>query len=272
MLKIGDFSKLSRISIRMLRYFDEKDLLKPFKIDDMTSYRYYHESQLTTACTIIALQQMGFSIAIISEILSYESNPKKLEEFFSEQKNIITENYQNSLRQLQLLETSLNQIRKDEYKMKYSVILKDFPTMKVASLRQIIPSYQDEGMLWQQLMPVLTNKNVSYPNPYYSLAIFHDKEYKEDNVDVEIQVSIEGNYSDEGNVHFKERPSILVASVTFKGNYDQVSFVNETVAHWVSDNNYIFDGPMFNIYHVSPATESNPDNWVTECCFPVRKK
>lgn len=141
MLKIGDFSKLSRISIRMLRYFDEKGLLKPYEIDNLTGYRYYHESQLTTASTIVALQKMGFSIAVISEILNCESDPEKLEEFFTEQKNIINENYQNSLRQLQLLETSLSQIRKDEYKMKYSVILKELPKMKVASIRQIIPSY-----------------------------------------------------------------------------------------------------------------------------------
>lgn len=272
MLKIGDFSKLSRIGIRMLRYFDEKGLLKPYEIDNLTGYRYYHESQLTTASTIVALQKMGFSISVISEILNCESDPEKLEEFFTEQKNIINENYQNSLRQLQLLETSLSQIRKDEYKMKYSVILKELPKMKVASIRQFIPSYEDEAILWHQLMPVLTNKKVSYPNPCYSSAIFHDKEHKESNVDVEIQIAVDRDYSNEGDIIFKERPEILVASVTFKGHYNQIHLVNETVAHWLSNNNYIFDGPMFNIYHVIPATENNPDNWITECCFPVRER
>lgn len=121
-------------------------------------------------------------------------------------------------------------------------------------------------------MPVLTNKKVSYPNPCYSSAIFHDKEHKESNVDVEIQIAVDRDYSNEGDIIFKERPEILVASVTFKGHYNQIHLVNETVAHWLSNNNYIFDGPMFNIYHVSPATENNPDNWITECCFPVRER
>ena len=49
MLKIGEFSKLSRISVRMLRHYDEIGLLKPAEIDRFTDYRYYREDQLPTA-------------------------------------------------------------------------------------------------------------------------------------------------------------------------------------------------------------------------------
>ena len=41
MLKIGDFSKLSRVSIRMLRHYDELGVLRPVKIDPDSGYRYY---------------------------------------------------------------------------------------------------------------------------------------------------------------------------------------------------------------------------------------
>ena len=61
MLKIGEFSKLSRISVRMLRHYDEIGLLKPAEIDRFTDYRYYREDQLPTACRIAALKEMGFS-------------------------------------------------------------------------------------------------------------------------------------------------------------------------------------------------------------------
>ena len=49
MLRIGDFSKLSRVSIRMLRYYDEIGLLRPVKIDPESGYRYYNENQLPIA-------------------------------------------------------------------------------------------------------------------------------------------------------------------------------------------------------------------------------
>lgn len=60
MLKIGDFSKLSRISIRMLRHYDELGLLVPKSKDDFTGYRYYAEEQLTIAGRIAALR--GYEI------------------------------------------------------------------------------------------------------------------------------------------------------------------------------------------------------------------
>ena len=43
----------------------------------------------------------------------------------------------------------------------------------------------------------------------------------------------------------------------------------EEVAQWVEENNFQMQGPMFNIYHVSPAMDQNPDNWVTEVCVPL---
>lgn len=46
MLKIGEFSKLSRISIRMLRYYDDIGLIKPYFIDPVNGYRYYQEESL----------------------------------------------------------------------------------------------------------------------------------------------------------------------------------------------------------------------------------
>ena len=45
MLKIGEFSKLSRVSDRMLRHYDEIGLLKPAEIDRFTDYRYYREDK-----------------------------------------------------------------------------------------------------------------------------------------------------------------------------------------------------------------------------------
>ncbi|MDF2888384.1 MAG: MerR family transcriptional regulator, partial [Lacrimispora sp.] len=52
MLKIGDFSKLSRISIRMLRHYDEIGLMTPRSTDHFTGYRYYSEDQLLKAVRI----------------------------------------------------------------------------------------------------------------------------------------------------------------------------------------------------------------------------
>jgi DNA-binding transcriptional MerR regulator len=67
MLKIGDFSRLSRVSVRMLRYYDDAGLVKPKKIDEFTWYRYYSESQLPAMWKINTLKDMGFGVAAIRE-------------------------------------------------------------------------------------------------------------------------------------------------------------------------------------------------------------
>ena len=82
MLKIGEFSKLSRVSVRMLRHYDEIGLLKPAETDRFTDYRYYTEDQLPTAGRIAALKDMGFSLADIVRILEVYDDREKLEQFF----------------------------------------------------------------------------------------------------------------------------------------------------------------------------------------------
>ena len=64
---------------------------------------------------------------------------------------------------------------------------------------------------------------------------------------------------------------MLVASTTYKGPYEQMTEVNEAVARWVRDNGYEFAGAAFNIYHVSPHEASNPEEYVTEVCYPIAK-
>lgn len=272
MLKIGDFSKLSRISIRMLRHYDEIDLLVPKSTDSFTGYRYYAEDQLPVAGQINSLKDMGFGLSAIGEILESYDNPQKLAEFLRVKQAEIIAEAEEAAHRLLLLETAIDRLRKDGTAMSYNVTLKTLPERYVASVRQVISSYEQEGMLWQILMKETAPLNLQDGEPCYTSAIFHDKEYKESNVDVEVQKSVRGSYPNTQNVMFKTEPPVLIASATYKGSYEKMDKVNEAVANWVQDNRYNFNGPAFNIYHVSPHETQNPEEWVTEVCYPVKKK
>ena len=102
------------------------------------------------------------------------------------------------------------------------------------------------------------------------MAIYHDKEYKEADVDVELQSTVYGTYENKGDLIFKKASAQKVASVTFTGPYQQMSTVTEEAARWIEDQGLEMNGSMFNIYHVSPAQDPNPDNCVTEACFPIK--
>ena len=83
MLKIGEFSKLSRVSIRMLRHYDDIGLLKPAETDDFTGYRYYREDQLIVISRITALKDMGFALVDIVRILEVYDDKNKLDTFLT---------------------------------------------------------------------------------------------------------------------------------------------------------------------------------------------
>jgi DNA-binding transcriptional MerR regulator len=256
----------------MLRHYNEIGLLMPDSVDDFTGYRYYSAAQLPLANRIGALKDMGFSLAAITEILKEYDNPEALKKFLTLKYAEIKEQAENVNRQMVLLESTIKRIGKDNNIMKYDVILKEMPQRYVASVRKIIPNYECEGLLWKQFSEESTPLNLKAANPENCIAIFHDPAHVNADVDVEIQMSVIGKYKDTENVKFKTVPPIPMVSVTFNGGYEQIATVSEAVAAWVTANGYDFDGAMFNIYHVSPGHDPNPEKWVTEVCYPVKKK
>ncbi|MDF2819900.1 MAG: transcriptional regulator, MerR family [Clostridiales bacterium] len=215
---------------------------------------------------------MGFSLATIVEILKNYNNPKALSEFLAIKQAEVQAEADEIKQRLLRLDTALMRLRKDDMAMNYNVVLKTLPERYVASVRKILPAYNQEGMLWNILMMETAAMNLQQADSCYSLAVFHDEGYKESDIDVEIQISVKGQYPNTENVIFKTVPEVEIASATYKGSYDQITEVNHAVANWVNDNSYEFSGAMFCIYHVSPAQTQDPNELVTEVCYPVKKK
>ena len=272
MLKIGDFSKLSRISIRMLRHYDDIGLLIPKRIDNFTNYRYYSEEQLTVAGRITLLKEMGFSLLIVKEILKCYDNPKALTDYLTVKQAEMQAEEAEIQQRLLLLDTAIKRLRRDDVMMSYNVELKVLPKRYVASVRDIVPAYDQEVILWNTMMSETVALPLIPEDDCYSMAIFHDEDYKESDVDIEVQISVKGTHDNTEHVVFKSIPEIEIASATYKGSYEQITAVNQEVANWVRDNGYEFNGAMFCIYHVSPAQTSNPKELVTEVCYPIKKK
>lgn len=271
MLKIGDFSKLAQISVRMLRHYDALGLLIPKSIDPFTGYRYYQEEQLTDANRIKLLKGMGFPLAEVAGLLPLFEDGEQLRPRLLRQRETLAKE-EALLRQKQrLLESTLERIGKDEWNMKYTVAQKTLPHRCVASVRQVIPTYAYEGRLWHIMMQETAPLKLP-PAPSDScMAIMHDESYVESNPDVEIQMVVDRLYPPTERVSFLELPALEYASVTFQGDYGKISEVSETLVSWMRENNCAFAGPMFNIYHTGPHETQNPDEWVTEVCVPIRK-
>ena len=183
MLKIGEFSKLSRVSVRMLRHYDEIGLLKPAEIDRFTDYRYYREDQLPIAGRIAALRDMGFSLADIVRILEVYDDREKMEQFFSARQKDLEALSQDTAYKLTLLDAARKRLRKEE-NMSYNVTLKTIPERYAATIRMTIPRYEDEGMIWGKLAEETCRMNLVEDDPCLCAVTYLDGEYKEENVEM----------------------------------------------------------------------------------------
>ena len=243
MLRIGEFSALSQISIYMLRHYDEIGLLIPEHVDDFTGYRYYSECQLPIANKIQALKSMGLSLPLIKEILTKYANDYELKTYLETQAIQQKEKIELMQRQLTLIESTIKGLGRPSPIPSYSVALKEFP-----------------------------QHNLHYTSPQWNIAIFHDGKLIEENLDVEVQKSVVGTYQRTGLATFKTVDAFTAATLTFKGHYMNLPAVNEAIARWIVDNHYKISGPRFNIYHISPETENSFEDMITEVCFPVQSK
>lgn len=102
MYKIGDFSKISEVSIKTLRYYDDINLLKPSYQDFFTGYRYYEETQLNEITLIKNLKELGLTLTEIKKYIEskemdifeikkkgFEKTMKKIDEFIEKNKKQI---------------------------------------------------------------------------------------------------------------------------------------------------------------------------------------
>ena len=271
MLKIGDFSILSSISIHMLRHYDEIGLLTPDHTDRFTGYRYYSEEQLLTANRVLALKSLGFGLKEITRFLSEKSSEYNFRELLSQKEN-------EKINEIKLLENQLLRIRhailetgtRNEYTG--CIVVKEIPKRQVVSYRAKLREYSQEGLLWETLNCECRKLRVVFSGTEYNTAVLHGVDPDDDEIDVEVQKTIE-RYSGSSNIlEFKTIETVTVASLIFQGGYGKLTDVNEYVAEWIRENNWELSGNLFNIYHVSPGSSEQESGFVTEVCFPIRPR
>ena len=266
MLKIGDFSKLSRVSIRMLRHYDDIGLLKPAETDPFTGYRDYGEEQQAVSGRLTAVQDQGVYLAESRALVEIYDDREKLDALLTSREEELSRLSKETEYRLMLLETARKRLR-EEQNMNYDITVRTIPERYAATVQMVVPRYEDEGRLWGMMAECRTP--LIPAEPCLAAATFLDREYKEENVEIMVSMTVKGTYEDTDHVKFKTLPEVKVASCVIKGSYAQMGEATAAVASWIHENGYQVNGPMFNIYHVSPNETRNPNEYVTELCFPI---
>jgi effector-binding domain-containing protein len=272
MLKIGDFSKFGRVSIKALRYYDEIGLLKPVTVDQLTGYRYYSADQLVRLNRIVGLKDLGLSLDEISCMLKDNLPTYKLMELLQAKQKEIIDRLREEEARLKRVEEWLKKIEKEGAMPDYDVVIKKIEAQTVASVRDVIPTYGDIGRLFGLLGPFLGRHRVKVTGP--AMAIYYDHEYREKGVDVEVAVPVAGNVTGTQKVTIGQLPGVeQAACLIHKGPYDKFHLAYKALMAWVEANKYQIIGPNREIYLKGPGRfiKGNPAEYITEIQLPVKK-
>ena len=214
---------------------------------------------------------MGFSLADIVRMLAVYDDRELMEAFFSARQKELEALSKDTEYKLTLLDAARKRLRKEE-DMRYTVTIKTIPERYAATVRMTIPRYEDEGIIWGKMAEETCRMGLAVDDPCLCAVTYLDGEYKEENVEMMAWKTVKGRYPDTEHVKFRTLPEVTVASCTYKGSYVQITEVYAAVIAWMEANGYEPAEPMFNIYHISPHETQNPDEFVTEICYPVKKK
>lgn len=272
MIRIGDFSKLSRVSIKTLRYYDEVGLFKPNEVDRFSGYRYYSVSQLSRLNRILALRDLGLSLEQIAQVLDEGVTPEQLRGMLRLKRAELQQHIADEQARLARVEARLNAIELEDTMPDYDVVMKQVEPQLVAGVRDTLASYPEVGRLFPEVYGYLAHHDVDGVD-LIGAAIWHDEDSKTGDIDGEAVVYLKQAVPEGDRVKVYELPGATMASVIHKGAYNRFSQAYEGILQWIEANGYKVVGPNREVYlHCPEPVRQDDESYVTEIQFPVEKR
>jgi effector-binding domain-containing protein len=268
MLKIGDFSSLSQVSIKTLRYYDERGLLSPAHVDPETGYRYYAASQHSRLHRILALKDFGFSLEQIAKCLNEKVTAEQMRGMLVLRQAEQQARVEEERDRLGRLESRIRLIEQ-ETSMPQEVILKEVPKQWIASMRETIANYPSIGMLYPKLF---TSLGPHMAQMTMCVALWHDLEHKDSDVDAEAGVYLQTPIEAADGIRVYELPNCTAASIIHAGSYQRLPEAYDALLRWVASNGYQVAAPIRELYlHSTMPVRQDDESYVTEIQVPVSK-
>jgi DNA-binding transcriptional MerR regulator len=268
MLRIGDFAKLGQVSVRTLRFYDERGLLKPRRIDAESGYRYYSIEQMPRLNRILALKDLGLSLEQIAGLLETDLPAAQLRGMLRLKHAELQQRIQDEQTRLAQVEARLQQIEHEQDQQGYDVVLKAVGSQLVASIREPIATYQDVGNLTAEIYAYLQELRVNG----IEAAIWHNLDQPEHGLDAEGVVPLPHAVPATQRIRVYLLPGAeRMASVIHHGPYNTLYRAYAVLGRWIEANGYAIVGPARDIY-LQGGDDQDDASCVTEIQFPVERR
>jgi DNA-binding transcriptional MerR regulator len=183
MFRIGDFSRIARVSARLLRFYDEIGLFVPAHADPQTGYRYYTVAQLTDLNRILVLKELGFTLDQVRDMMRSDLSAAQLRNMLLLRRNDVAQALAEETQRLRHIETRIAQLETEGALSSDDVIVRAEPAHEILSLRRTVPSFSAARELILELRD--SARPVMQKSPGTLMAIAHSPQFEQDEIDVE---------------------------------------------------------------------------------------
>lgn len=245
MFTVGEFSRLARVSKRLLRYYDEIGLLRPVHTDKFTGYRYYSAEQMPRLNRILALKDLGLSLDQIQRLLNDRISTEEMQGMLLLKKAEIEQQVQEEIQRIRNIEARLQFLHSTEAEGPLDVVIKQIPAQPVLSVHIVLKSLEGGIGTFGQIMTALPEKS----GEGLFFAILHSDGIEEGNLDVEVGRTITAkNYSPVPlpgglELRFHELPAVdEMATFIVKGPFANLLIGYGVIGTWAEANGYRLAG------------------------------
>jgi DNA-binding transcriptional MerR regulator len=259
MYRIGEFSRLSRIPVKTLRYYDAIGLLCPARVDRSTGYRSYAAAQLERLNRILVFKDLGFSLREIRALVAENVPLDQVRELLRLKHDALERNVRRERARLARAAARLDLIERCGQAGAHEVAVRGTAPQLVASLRATLASHDECERLFEEL-----ERRTGGPGRRRQRgAIWHA--CAEGSVDCEAFVFLRSPVGCDGAVRVRELPAQRVASLVYRGDEDYLAAYRAMRA-WIAAGGARVVGPKRELF----LEESGPEaESVTEIQFPI---
>jgi DNA-binding transcriptional MerR regulator len=281
MIRIGDFSRLARVSVVTLRHYDDLGLLTPARVDPATGYRYYTPDQLPRLNRILALKELGFPLEQVARLLQAELPAAQIRGMLVLQRAQLEQQVREQRARLAAVEARLQHIEREGGPPTYDIVVRHVEPVLVASIRRRVPGAKAIERLFEEVEAYAAKHHARAPHS--PLALFHDAEYREQDLDVEVAVPLSARAPACATVGVRELPAVpSMACVVHAGSYATIGQALDDLLGWVGTQGYQVAGPHREVYLRFGAGDlklalpdayltDEADAYVTELQVPIER-
>jgi DNA-binding transcriptional MerR regulator len=269
MLKIGDFSKLSQVTIKTLHHYDEFGLLKPIHIDPSTSYRYYSVEQLPQVHRIMALKELGLSLEQIRLMLGDDLPAEHIRGMLSLKQAEIQQRLREEQERLQRIEFHLRMIELEGHIPTLDVVIKEIPSLYALTLRSSVEP-QNMVPLGLEFEEAAANHNLQLTGSVTEIRFEEEFQFGHNDVEFVWPVS-SAQVEPIGLKTFGTlQPKLVqglptVASYIVRGTDPQhYTDILPIFRRWIVDNGYKLRPSHRLVFHRGPIEHAEYEDWIIE--------